>query len=150
MTLDPLHNLRLRVPRLLKLCLAQHLCFGEIYNHPGGPARKQEGLSSVRMALLRAFSAKSVHIGEKYQVSDLRANFAKKDRAVSPSSLVTKGRMRKMMRGENYYAADTVLLFAASLTDGVLGFVERCDVTRVSVTYTEILNKLLFNNDEAE
>lgn len=52
-----------------------------------------------------------------------------------------------MMERKNSYAADRVLPFVASFINGSLGFVERCNLTRINLFYTEMINTLLFDHN---
>lgn len=49
-----------------------------------------------------------------------------------------------MMEERNYYVADTVSPFTPTFTGRSLGFMKRCDLTRVNSLYTDKVNKMHF------
>lgn len=53
------------------------------------------------------------------------------------------------MKGRNYYAADTVLLFVASFIDRSLSSVDRYESARMRRFYTEMVSELLFSRNAA-
>lgn len=53
------------------------------------------------------------------------------------------------MEGGNYIAVDVVLPSAASFMARSLGFLERCDLTRMNVLYTGSVNKVLFEHKDS-
>lgn len=52
------------------------------------------------------------------------------------------------MQGEDYYAADTVFPFEASLSEISIGFETNFDLFQRSVQYFDIVNKLLVDRRE--
>lgn len=50
-----------------------------------------------------------------------------------------------MMKGTKYYALDTLFPFVAGLTEKILGFAERCHLTRMNGLYTGMVSIVLFN-----
>lgn len=57
--------------------------------------------------------------------------------------MLTENALSGLMKRRNYYDADTLFPFAPLLADINLGFVERCDLTRVSVLDMEVVSQLL-------
>lgn len=71
-------------------------------------------------------------------------DYAKKKQPAQLSSLFTKETLRADER-RNYYALGTVFPFVAKCADRSFGFVNRCDLTRVSMLYAETVNKMLLD-----
>lgn len=62
------------------------------------------------------------------------------------NGIVTRERLRGMMDGRNCYAVDVVSLFAVAFISRSLGFVERYDLTRMKMLYTEKFNKFILGH----
>lgn len=97
------------------------------------------------MLLFRACSGIMVHIEEKYPVRGLYLKFAKRKQIAHLKGLLTKVRLRGIVAGKIYYAVDNVFQFASAYIDRSLDFAKRCDLTPMSVLYTEVLGEVLFD-----
>lgn len=82
---------------------------------------------------------------EKHPVQRMRTDFAKKEHTTLLNGPFTEERMRKMMEGRYYCAADAVFPFIEALFARSLGCVESCDLTRANVLYTELADKMFFD-----
>lgn len=115
------------------------------FEPPGGPHEKWIRLSSVRVLLLKACSGVLAHIEKKYLLHCSCVDFARNDHTAQLNGPFTRERLQGMMRGRNCYANDELLLSVVTFTDRSLGFVERCDLTRISVLCTEMVNRAIFD-----
>lgn len=79
----------------------------------------------MSLPLLKACSSILAHVEEKYPAPALQLGFGEKKQTTQLSDLLTGERLRRMMKGRNYYGVDTVLTFVAAFTDRSLGFVKR-------------------------
>lgn len=85
------------------------------------------------------------HIENKYTVPGLHVNFVEEKQKTQLSGLLTEDGLRGMKEKRNCYAAYTVFPFVALFNDRSFGFGERCDFTRMSSLYTEMVDKMLFD-----
>lgn len=99
----------------------------------------------MKLRLLRACSAVLADIQEKYPVSGLHVDFARREHRAQMGVLFTGDRLRGMMKRRSHYASDTVCSTVASFSDRTLGFVGRCDLTWMNEFYTEMVHKFLFD-----
>lgn len=67
----------------------------------------------------------------------------KKQQTAQLSGLFTEDGLREMTKSRISYAADMRLPYDAPGIDGCLGFMERCELTRMNLFYTEVANSLL-------
>lgn len=104
-TLEPFYDLYVGLSRLLKLRFVQYWSSDEMFRHSGGPAGKRKMLNLVRLPLLKACNAILPHTGEKYAVSGLPVDFAKKKYTTQLTGLFTEDGLRGMTKGRK-----TVLL----------------------------------------
>lgn len=109
----------------------------------GGGLGKQKSLSSVRPPLLRACSDVLAHSQEKYQILVLHVDSAKKKRTAQLNVLLTEDGLRELSDGRIYCTVDKVFSFAAAFIHRNLVSAEKCEFTRMSVLYTEMVNEML-------
>lgn len=94
------------------------------YSHLGGPSGKQKTLSSVRLPLLEFCNGILAHMEERYPVSGIHADFARKEPTEQLSGPLTEKGLQRMTEGRNHYAVGRAFLFAAAIIDNSLGFPE--------------------------
>lgn len=100
----------------------------------------------MRLTLLNACNDKLAHIEERYPAPDLRIILADKAQTAKLNGRYTRDGRKGMMEGRNYCAIEAVCPFVAALVDRTFGFVERWDLTLVSVLYIGIPNKSAFRS----
>lgn len=57
-------------------------------------------------------------------------------------SLSTKDGLQEMMENSSCYTADTVFYFVRACIDRSLRLIEKCELTRMSVLYNEIVSRM--------
>lgn len=82
-------------------------------------------------------------LAKKYPVPGLHVGFAEKEQTVQQNGPLTEGGLRGMMTERIYYAIDAVFPFAAGFIERSLGFMKRCNLTRMTVLYTGMGDKTL-------
>lgn len=142
---EPLFNLQLKLPRLLKTCFIHFLSSDEMYSHLLGPLGKRNRFTSMRVPPLKLCSGVLSHIEEKYPVHGLSINFTRKKQPAQMHGLSPKEGLRGMMEGRGYYAFNAVLLFVAALIDRSPGLVEKCNMPPMFSLYAEMVSKVLFD-----
>lgn len=99
----------------------------------------------MRLPLVEVRSSILAHVEEKYPVPGLRLDLAEKKQTAQLKGQFTGDGLRRMRERRNYYAADTVCQFVAAFSDKGLDFVVRCDLTLMSVLYTEMVENVSFD-----
>lgn len=102
-------------------------------------------LNLVRLLLLKACKGILAHNEGKCPVSGLYVDHTIKQQTAQLDGLFREDGLRGIMRGRNYYASDIVFPFVAPFIHKIFGFVERCSLTTMTVLYTEMANKVLFD-----
>lgn len=126
-------------------CLNRNSSSGRIFSHPGGSPGKQKRLNFVRLAVLRACNSIQPHNEKKYLFSSLGMGFAKKEPTAQLNALLTAEGLQEMMTGRSWYSIEIVLPFVATSVDRSLGTMKKSSLALMSVLYSQVVNKMLFD-----
>lgn len=106
---------------------------------------RKNRLRSERLPLPRACISILPPTEKKYMALGMQVDFAKKNQKAQLDGLLTKDGLRATMERKNHYALGKLLPFVAALIERSTDSVNRCGFTRMHVLYTEILNKVPFD-----
>lgn len=75
----------------------------------------------------------------------MHTQFAKKKRTAQLNSLFSGDGLQAVMERENDYTVDKLITFFAALIDGSIGSMESCVLNWMSLLYTAVVHKVLFD-----
>lgn len=128
---------------MLKTFLKQYLTLDETNSHPGDRMESKKRLIGEAAATQIVQWYTGSHPRE-IPAFLLHVDFARKKQTAEANGPFTDEELRRLIERSNYYAADTVFPLTAEFNDRNLGSVERWALTWVYVSYTEVENKMLF------
>lgn len=73
-------------------------------------------------------------------------DFVRKEQTAYLTVLLTRERLRVMMKGRNDYAVVTMFLFVVATTDRSLEFAKRCELIGMSFLYNEMADNISFDH----
>lgn len=84
-----LHDLHLKVFRLLKSSFIQNFLYGDVFSRPLTLAEKRRKLSSLKISSLKARKEVPVHVVQQYALPGLHLNAAKKHKTAQLNGSLT-------------------------------------------------------------
>ena len=142
-TFEMLHNLYLGLSKILKICLYKYLGSDELVVMTIRDEEKKVVLRSKKKAILKFINHTLSQYEREYGVPSLYVDFKKKGNTNSLDGLYLEKGMKGMLQGRNFKHLDYVFPMVCSTIDTILNKGDKCLLTEVNTSYTELCTKVV-------
>ena len=146
-TFEPLHNLFLGVSKLLKVCMIQYMSSAELYTKNPGRGKRPRLFSSIRTSVLRGCNTVLAEFQKYYVMPGVKVDFSKHEGSSQLNGIFVQDGLRGMLEGKDYRTLDMFFPFIFGYVDSWLGYAEDAPLTKIHVMYTDLVNRLMSNNN---
>lgn len=146
-TFEPLHNLFLGVLKFVKTCMIQYVSSNDLYTKHSGRGKRPRMFSSIRTSVLRGCNTALAEFQKYYVMPGVKVDFSKHEGSSQLNGIFVQDGLRGMLEGKDYRTLDMSFPFIFGYVGTWLGYYEDASLTRVHVMYTDLVNRVMSDNN---